>query len=206
MKSNFSKANALIAIAVGGLVLLGYLVPLIFDGARKLLVQWAVILAGFALLVGVFNLISVHWNKIKTDPKGGVYSGALLISLIITVILVGINPTGTWSMWLFNYIQIPIETSLMAVLAVVLVFAGARLLYHRLNWFSVIFISTTLLVLLGTVPVYFFGDISLVNTLHSFITQVLALAGARGLLLGVALGAIATGIRVLMGVDRPYGG
>jgi hypothetical protein len=30
-------------------------------------------------------------------------------------------------------------------------------------------------------------------------------AGARGLLLGVALGAIATGARVLLGLERPYG-
>jgi hypothetical protein len=28
----------------------------------------------------------------------------------------------------------------------------------------------------------------------------------RGLLLGIALGAIATGLRILMGVERPYGG
>lgn len=206
MRSFFSKANAVIAIGVGGLILLGYFVPIIFEGARQILVQWAVILAGFALLVGVFNLFSVHWNKVKTDPKSGVYSGVLLISLIATVILVGINPTGSWSLWLFNYIQIPIETTLMAVLAVVLVYAGARILYQRNNLFSLIFILSALLVLLGTAPIYFFGDSSLLNTLHAFITQVLALAGARGLLLGVALGAIATGIRVLMGVDRPYGG
>jgi hypothetical protein len=206
VRSFFSKANAVIAIGVGALILLGYFVPIIFEGARQILVQWAVILAGFALLVGVFNLFSVHWNKAKTDPKSGVYSGVLLISLIATVILVGINPTGFWSLWLFNYIQIPIETTLMAVLAVVLVYAGARILYKRNNLFSLVFILSALLVLLGTAPIYFLGDSSLLNTLHAFITQVLALAGARGLLLGVALGAIATGIRVLMGVDRPYGG
>jgi hypothetical protein len=37
------------------------------------------------------------------------------------------------------------------------------------------------------------------------ITLVPATAGARGLLLGVALGAIATGLRVFLGFDRPYG-
>jgi hypothetical protein len=39
----------------------------------------------------------------------------------------------------------------------------------------------------------------------SAIVRVPAVAGARGLLLGIALGAIATGIRVLVGLDRPYG-
>ena len=38
-----------------------------------------------------------------------------------------------------------------------------------------------------------------------WISQVPAVAGARGLLLGIALGAIATGLRVLLAIDRPYG-
>jgi len=33
-----------------------------------------------------------------------------------------------------------------------------------------------------------------------------AIAGMRGLLLGVGLGTLAAGLRVLSGVDRPYGG
>jgi len=41
---------------------------------------------------------------------------------------------------------------------------------------------------------------------RSWLAQVPAIAGARGLLLGVALGTVATGIRILIGVDRPYGG
>jgi len=32
------------------------------------------------------------------------------------------------------------------------------------------------------------------------------MAGIRGILMGVALGSIATGLRILMGADRPYGG
>jgi hypothetical protein len=39
-----------------------------------------------------------------------------------------------------------------------------------------------------------------------WITQVLALGGARGILIGVALGTLTTGLRVLFGADRPYGG
>jgi hypothetical protein len=206
VRSFFSKANAVIAMVAGVLVLLGYFVPAIFEDARQILVQWAVILAGFALLVGIFNLLSVHWNKVKTDPKNGVYSGVLIISLILTVIIAGINPTGFWSLWLFNHIQVPVETTLMAVLAVVLVFAGVRLLRRRPSLFSAIFMLTAVLVLLGTAPIFIWGDVPLLGELHSFISQVLAVAGARGLLLGIALGAIATGIRVLMGVDRPYGG
>ena len=34
--------------------------------------------------------------------------------------------------------------------------------------------------------------------------EVPTLAGARGIMLGVALGTIAVGLRVLLGADRPY--
>jgi len=39
-----------------------------------------------------------------------------------------------------------------------------------------------------------------------FIAQVMAASGARGLLLGVALGTLTTGLRILFGADRPFGG
>lgn len=94
----------------------------------------------------------------------------------------------------------------MAVVAIVLVYAGARIIRRRPSLFSVIFILSAVLVLLGTAPIFMWGYVPLLSELRSFVSQVLAVAGARGILLGVALGAIATGIRVLMGVDRPYGG
>jgi hypothetical protein len=34
----------------------------------------------------------------------------------------------------------------------------------------------------------------------------LPVAGARGILLGVALGSLTTGLRILIGADRPYSG
>jgi hypothetical protein len=34
----------------------------------------------------------------------------------------------------------------------------------------------------------------------------LPVAGARGILLGIALGSLTTGLRILTGTDRPYGG
>jgi len=40
--------------------------------------------------------------------------------------------------------------------------------------------------------------------IKDWILDVPALAGARGVLLGVALGTVATGLRVLLGIDRPY--
>jgi hypothetical protein len=199
--------NAIIAVIAGVFVLLGYFFPRVFGGIQSILIDWAIILAAFALLLGIFNLGMVHWKKIGSEGPGSVYSIVLLLSLVITIIIASFSgPTGSWSLWVFNTFQVPVEISLLAVLAVILVYAGARLLARRPKWNTILFLVTVLVVLMGSVPLFFIGNISPLSALRDWIAQVPALAGARGLLLGVALGTVATGIRILIGVDRPYGG
>ena len=95
----------------------------------------------------------------------------------------------------------------MALLAVTLTYASIHLLKRRFNLLSVIFLVTALLILLGTAPLPFLGVIpGLSDWVRPFITRVMAAAGARGILIGVALGTLTTGLRILFGADRPYGG
>lgn len=207
MKKILPITNAIIAVISGSFVLLGYFLPGVFGGIQSTLIAWAVILAAFALMLGIFNLAMVHWKKTGSGEPGRVYSIVLLVSLFITIIIVGISgPTGSWSLWVFNSFQVPVEVSLLAILAVVLVYAGARLLTRRPKWNTILFLATVLVVLLGSVPLFLIGEITPLTILRGWLAQVPAVAGARGLLLGVALGTVATGLRILIGVDRPYGG
>ncbi len=207
MKKILPITNAIIAVVAGAFVLLGYFLPGLFGGIQSILIEWAIILAAFALLLGIFNLALVHWKKVGAEGKGNIYSIVLLISMAVTIVLAGISgPTGSLTLWIFNTFQVPVEISLLAVLAVVLVYAAARLLNRRPKWNTALFVITVLLVLLGSVPLYFFGESSAITAVRNWITQAPAIAGARGLLLGVALGTVATGLRILIGSDRPYGG
>jgi hypothetical protein len=195
-----------ITIAVGLVVLLGYFVDLpVLITIREIFVRWAVILMSITLLVGVLNLLTVHWRRMTNAQTGGFYSVILILAFAISLVVFLIfGPIGFWSMWIFNSIQVPAESSLMALLAVVLAYAGARLLNRRINLFSLVFLLTALAVLLGmaTIP---FINAPLLSEVRTWITQVPAVAGSRGILLGVALGTIATGLRILIGSDRPYG-
>ncbi len=204
MRAPFS---AVIAISLGIIVLLGYFVPIgPLISLRIVLLDWAVILAGVALLVGVVNLFYVHWKKTSDGNVDSLYSAVTVFALLVTIVLVGwFGPTHAFSLWIFDYIQVPVESSLMAVLAITLAYASARLLRRRIDLLSVVFLATTLVILLATAPI--FGiELPGLGDLRDWIAQVPATAGARGILLGVALGIIATGLRVLMGADRPYGG
>ncbi|MGE5124319.1 MAG: hypothetical protein ACM3H7_07355 [Acidobacteriaceae bacterium] len=207
MKRILPVTNAIVAIVSGLIVLFGYFFPGLLSGIQSVLIGWAIIIAAFALLVGIFNLAMVHWKKTGTEGTNSIYSIVLLVSLAITIVVAGFSgPTGSWTLWIFNTFQVPVEISLLAVLSVVLVYAGARLLSRRPRWYVILFLATVLLVLLGSAPLFLAGEITPLSALRSWLSQVPAMAGARGLLLGVALGTVATGIRILIGIDRPYGG
>ena len=216
-KSPFSVA---VAMSSGLIVILGYFFgtngegeSTLFGILRDFFLKGAVLLAAMALFVGIANLASVHIGKIRKRTDSG-YS-IILILAMATTILIGIidifrmyfggEPNLGWVQWVFSNIQLPIETSLMAILAISLTFAASRLLGRRMTVFSMIFIVVLLVLLVGAIP-QFSGDAPILGDLRAWIIAVPAVGGARGILLGVALGTIATGLRILMGSDRPYRG
>jgi hypothetical protein len=199
-----------IAAIVGLIVLLGYFFtgPLIMD-FRQLLIQWAVFLTAAAIFIGLINLFIVHWNKVNDQTAGWAYSAILIFALMVSLALGLIfGPDFEVMFLLFNYIQLPVEGALMALLAVALIAAGFRYVLRRKDVYSILFVLTAILVLLGNSPWLMGSDSGLahlIGNIRAWVAQVWSTGGARGILLGVALGAVATGLRVLMGTERPYG-
>jgi hypothetical protein len=196
-----------VAMAIGLLVLAGALIPTpLLIAVRQVFLEWAVVLAAVALLIGIANLFSVHWRKITQSKPGSLYSAVLIVALVATLAIVGwFGPTHAYSLWLFNYIQIPVEGSLMALLSVILLYGGVRLLRRRFNVFSAVLLVSAIAVLFASAPWLSF-EIPGLSDLRNWIAQVPAAAGARGILLGIALGSLTTGLRILMGGDRPHEG
>ena len=209
--------STVVAIAFGFLVLAGYLFGVNAGGTTSvmgqiqlLILNLAVTLAGFAVLVGVSNLLIVHTDKIRHKQKGALYSAILIIALLVTFLLgllahYDLPIAKSLFSDAFLSIQLPIETSLMALLVVTLTYASIRLLRRRMNLLSIVFLTTAFLIMVGTAPWPFLGDVPILSSLRTWITQFPASAGARGILLGVALGSLTTGLRILFGSDRPYG-
>ncbi len=198
-----------VAMAFGGIVLAGYFVewPMLQE-LRLHFMRWAILLSAAALLLGILNLLAAHMHKVTEQEDGWPYSALLIIILLGTLVLGLIfGPDNRVVLSLFEYIQLPVESTLMALLAVSLAVAGVRMVARRRDVYSLIFIFTALLVLLGTAPWPFGGGglTGYFGWLRNWLAQVWAAGAARGIVLGIALGAIATGLRVLLGADRPYG-
>ena len=100
--------------------------------------------------------------------------------------------------------QYPLQATTFSLLAFYVATAAYRGFRLR-SLESLAFVAAVVLVLLGQVPIgRYLGD--LVPAAKDWILNVPSTAGVRGIIIGVALGTIATGVRVLMGFDRPYGG
>ena len=197
--------SAIIAVSAGIIVLLGYFVSIEpLPGLRLLLIDWGIIIAGMAVLVGIFNLVAVQMEKIRTRQKGGVYGALLVLSLIITFgfgLLLG--PDNPFMRMAVDAVIVPVEAALMAILAVTLIYASIRLFRRRRDAMSVLFLVAAVVFMLAMMPTPF-GPIP-GDWFILLVEGAIARGGARGLLIGIALGTLLTGLRVMIGVDRPYG-
>ncbi|NOH01270.1 MAG: hypothetical protein HND47_04500 [Chloroflexi bacterium] len=193
--------TAVIAIAIGILVLLGYFLPQA-ELIQTILLNWAVILVGVAALVGLVNLLVVHTDKVRRGEKGSIYSALLVLVMAITFFAGAVlRPEHAAMQVVLNGIILPVEAALMGLLTVSLLYAAIRLLRRRADVMGIVFILTAAVLFFGSVTLPF-GEIPIIGTLvRPWVSQVLALGGARGILIGVALGTLATGLRVLFGMD-----
>jgi hypothetical protein len=204
-----SAPLATVLAIISGLVILAgyfYSVP-VLQSIRSTMLEWSVILFGVVTLIGVINLLSVHWRKIVRGQRRDIYSTFLVLAFLITF------TAGMWfgpadpifQQFVFS-IQVPVETSLLAVMSITLLLACMRILSQRMDAMSIIFILSTIIFLLAAsnlTTLVISGPI--LNVIISVLNR-LPMSGARGLLIGVALGTITTGLRIILGSDRPYAG
>jgi hypothetical protein len=197
-----------IAIVAGIFVLLSvFTSDFSFDAIGTYFIDTAIIIAAFALILGVINVLRVHGRKIAEGQPGRLYSFVLIATMLI-VLAVGLpslpgrpsGPSQPAIQWIFENIQAPIQASLSGLLVFFIVTAAYRLLRAR-NLEAAVMLIVVIIVLLGQVTL---GLVPVLPKLKDWILDVPAMAGVRGILLGVALGALLTGIRLLLGVERPY--
>lgn len=199
---------AAIAIATGLFVLTAvFLANPFLDAIGTYFIDTAVVIAAFALFLGLFNVLRVHARKIRERRPGSLYS-FVLIGAMLAVLLIGLppipdkpsGPSQPIIHWIFQNIQAPIQASLSALLVFFVITAAYRLLRVR-NGESAVMLIVTLLVLAGQVTV---GLVPVLPAIREWILDVPAMAGVRGILLGVALGTLLTSIRLALGAERPY--
>lgn len=182
--------------------------------AARSLVEWAAVITAIALLLGVFSVVGSHLGRVRRRSADWGYSLVLLLG-VLAVIVAGIffPLPGADGVVLpgslaevpirafFRAVYEPLAASLLALLAFFSLSAALRALRRGSAEAAVIIVVAALVLIAQLPPV---AALPGVGAAAQWLNDYVALAGARGLLIGAAIGAFVAGVRVLLGFDTPY--
>lgn len=195
----------LIAILTGMIFLAAYFLPFgPLQSLQTILAGWTIVLAAAAMLIGIIRLLSSHVEKISVQSDGYGYSLLTVAGFAITLgagLLLG--PDSQIFSQIVTKIQLPIEASLMAILVVTLMMGLIRLARRKISAVNIVFILSVLAFLWAATGFTPFNTLPFTRQILS-VFNIIPVGGGRGILLGIALGSLATGLRILLGSDRPY--
>lgn len=168
--------------------------------------QWAIIVIAFAYVLGVANIVRVNSQVIRRQGRDWKYKIVLLCGLAFMLVLgigFGIH-RETFFYWVFMNAIYPLQATMFSLLAFYIASAAFRAFRIR-TWEAALLGVTAVLVMIGRVPV---GEIVWKDfpNFIEWIMNVPQLAAKRAIMIGAALGAISTGLKVLIGLERTYMG
>ncbi len=133
--------------------------------------DWYIIVSGFTMILGIDSLLLHHWNKVKRKSEGWIYSIALILSFLITLIWgfysgikVGspFNPKATFLQYFYTFVFVPLQATMFSLLAFFIASAAYRAFRAR-TFDATLLLTAAAIVMLGRVPegnrasVYLFG-------------------------------------------------
>ncbi len=177
----------------------------------QILIQLVTIVGAIAVIIGIFNLCGAHLRTLRKFPNG-LYSLLTLLTLVLVVALrilerlgvlkVGDSADPLVTLTIMDAVQVVVESALAGLLFFFLVYAAYRMMRRGVTFWNVLFLTSLVIVLVGysTLP-----GMEALSSLRDWILNVPVTAGTRGLLIGVAIGTVTVGVRLLIGRDRTFG-
>ncbi|MBD3381375.1 MAG: hypothetical protein GF404_04175 [candidate division Zixibacteria bacterium] len=174
------------------------------ESIYKEILDWMQIIFVFTLLVGVVSLAKIHSEKLIKKRTDWPYSILTILGIVVMAFLGFAYGTdwGTPFLWIFMNIQVPMQSTMFALLAFYVASAAYRGFRFRNREASVLLI-TALIVMMGRIPLgHMISDI--IPGTAEWIIDHPSVAAKRGILIGIGLGSITTALRVILGIERSY--
>jgi len=196
----------LMIVTVTGIIMFfQYFVPSNFsEDVFTFLQDWVMVIGILSLPLGIWSLVKANVNKLKVSDER-FYSAVLLLGFLVMVI------SGWMPDWrskgvhlaIFQSVLIPIQSTIFSLLAFFVASAAYRAFRAR-SVLATILLLTALIIMFRFIPL---GPISTVNNwLVEKILMVPNMAAKRAIAMGIALGATATAIKIILGIERTYMG
>ena len=200
----------LLTLVAGLFCLIGFFVPhpWVRHGYEDLQ-NWALILAALTYVLGVANVLRVNLIGAMRKQQDWAYKIVLLVGLA-AMMAIGFSEgdhyldAGSKFSWMYNNFYSPMSATMFALLAFFIASAAFRAFRIRSTEAMLLAIAAFIL-MLGRVPI---GNMisHYVPDAADWLMEVPQNAAKRGILIGAALGVMATGIRLILGLEKTYGG
>jgi len=168
------------------------------------IIKWIRIISAFALVLGVRSISLRHIETVRRKRSGFVYSLFTLISMAVTALLGLIFGVGAQApiRLIFNNILVPLGATMFSILAFYMASAAYRAFRAR-TFEATLLLIAAFIVMLGMVPI---GNLISphFSTIAEWLLSVPNMAAKRGILFGVALGVIATSLKIILGIERGW--
>lgn len=190
------------------------------QNSKDELEQWMVIIAAFALLLGVVNVVQSNVKKIERRQKGWQY-GAYLLAGLIAMGSVGVlsafrigpfdgigfaaDGSRTPFQYMAEFIFNPLQAAMFALLAFFMASAAFRAFRAR-NVEATILLVAAGIVMIGRIPLgeMLMGGSPFLGNFTEWLMNWPNGAAQRGIMIGAALGAASLSLRVIVGVERSF--
>ncbi len=197
------KISFVICFAAGIFGLVQYFSPHpAISSVYRSLLDWVQIIFAFALLVGALSVLRMHAGKVMKRDRHWVYSAVAVASLIAMTAagFAGGADRGSLFAWLFDNVQVPMQSTVFALLAFFVASAAYRGFRMR-NLEAGILLVTALLIMLARIPI---GELATdwLPRSADWVLNVPSMSAKRALLIGIGLGSVTTALRVILGIER----
>ncbi len=167
--------------------------------------QWAVIVLAFAYVLGVANVVRINLDVVSKRGRDWPYKMITVAALFVTLtvgLIGGITPGTFFNDRIYMNMYVPMSSTMYATLAFFIASAAYRSFRVR-TWQAGLLAVTATVVMFGRVPV---GQLvwSGMPNLVDWVMGVPNMVAQRGILIGAALGAVATGLKMVFGIERSY--
>lgn len=201
------KIPLAITFLFGIFMILQYFVPHhAVSSLAGLFQRWAIIVLSFAYVLGVSNILRVNGTKIVRREKDWQYKLVTVVALLVTLIIgliQGLSRDTFFISRIYMRMYMPMMATMYASLAFFIASAAFRAFRIR-TWQIGLLAVTALIVMVGRIPLVYNFVWTRYPDLVEWIMNVPNVVAFRAILIGVALGAIATGLRVIFGIERSY--
>ena len=204
MSTIFKRTIPLAIVSVMALVLVvDYFIAIpVLDSLGSNLKDWGTLTAAFALFLGIANISRTHVLKVtRRSPKWWLSLWTILVMFVFFILGVVDLRAPAYVTW-YTIIQSGIGTTTNSLLAFYIASAAYRALRIKTGESAVLVVAAVLAMMFNA-PVG--GTIHpLLPGIGKWVLDVPNAAAFRGIILGIATGVIALGVRMILQIEKSY--